>query len=107
MPAVVVSRAVGRWLRLHPSEKADDYLPFTLDQIDAMWQGWQRDWAARTGAVHVLAHSAGHCVHEDAPALAALAVDAVVRAAQASTRVEFDAAELDAAGGQLVDVQQT
>ena len=103
VPAVVVTSAVGRWLSLRGSQVERDYRPYTLAELDARWQRTQREQAARTGAVHVLAHTAGHCVHIDAPVLVAQAVDAVVRAARDGGPIRLDAARLNAAGGGLVD----
>jgi pimeloyl-ACP methyl ester carboxylesterase len=75
VPAVVVTSTVRRWLR---PEDAELYRPFGTAEVREAWMQRQRAWASRTGATHLVAHDAGHAVHEDAPALVALAIRAVL-----------------------------
>jgi pimeloyl-ACP methyl ester carboxylesterase len=102
LPAVVVSSAVGRWLRV---DDPSIFAPLTHAEIDERWQEFQRDWATRTGAVQLIAHSAGHLVHEEAPQLIARAVEAVVAAAQDGGPVRVDPAVVEEAGGRLATTE--
>lgn len=79
VPAVVVSSSVGRWAT---ASEPDLYRPFTLDQVDARWQAWQRRLASELHAALVVASTGGHYVHTDIPRLVASAVDEVVLAAR-------------------------
>lgn len=98
-PTAVISGADDRWNR---ETNPDEYRPYTLDEIGRRWREFQREWVARTNAVHVIAHRAGHGVHEEAPDLVALAISAVLEAARGSTAMFLDPSAVDAAGGSLV-----
>lgn len=104
VPAAVVTSAVGRWLRITDPDK---YRPYTLDQVDARWQDGQRELAARADAVQLIAHTAGHDMPREAPALVAYAVDAVHTAAQTASAdgqaVQLDAAAVATADGRIAD----
>jgi len=100
MPTVVASSAVGRWLNVTEPEHLAGLTPAEADEL---WQDFQRDWAARTGAVHVVAHTAGHCVHTEEPRLIAVLIDAVVAAVRNGRGLGLDPQVVDAAGGMLVD----
>lgn len=110
VPAAVVTSAVGRWLRVDDPET---YKPFMLDQLDARWQDGQRELTDRAHAVQLIAHTAGHHIPREAPALVAYAVDAVHAAAQAASidgqpsRVQLDPAAADIAGGRIADPPPT
>lgn len=108
-PCVVVSSAVGRWLRL--TDSADEFLPHTLADMDRFWQGWQQDHVEHLGAVHVRSKAAGHVVHCEHPELVALAVRSVLSAVTAGegvgstdtpARPEFGPGQVADAGGELV-----
>jgi pimeloyl-ACP methyl ester carboxylesterase len=99
-PTVVVTAAVGRWLDV-PTERAPT--AFTLPEADHLWQSWQRETAMRLDAPQVIAHTAGHNLHREAPALVAYVIDAVVEAARnGDRRPRLDPVELDNSGGRLV-----
>ena len=100
-PAVVVSSAVGRWFRAKNPER---FAPFSLDELDDRWQRHQHALAQKYDARLLVAHTAGHRIDSEAPALVARAVDAVVSAVRGDAEVRFDAAGLDTAGGRQVDV---
>jgi hypothetical protein len=55
----------------------------------------------------VVAHEAGHRVHEDAPSLVAAAVDAVVTAARSGTAIDLDADLLRCSGGSRRPISST
>jgi pimeloyl-ACP methyl ester carboxylesterase len=93
---VVLSAAVGRWLRNEPHEW---HQPLTLAEVDEHWVAMQREWAQRLGALHLGSDHSGHFVHYEHPELAALVVREVVEAARAGQPVEFDDAALAAVGG--------
>ena len=95
---VVLSAAVGRWLRNVPRPW---HRPLTLAELDEQWNVVQGEWAARLQALHLQAADAGHHVHLDAPELVAFVVREVVAAARAGRPVAFDADALAAVGGQL------
>ncbi len=101
---VVLSGAVGRWLR---SPVRDWHQPLTLAEVDAHWVVMQRDWAARLRAVHLVADEAGHFVQHEAPELAAAVVREIVTAAREDRSLRFDPAALAAVGGQLVGAPST
>lgn len=96
---VVVSSSVGRWLRDPPENPF--YEPLTLDQVDELWQDFQRDWAHHLAATQVIADAAGHFVHRDAPELVALVIRAVVDAARSRRDVQLNPATLKQSGGYL------
>ncbi|WP_052711031.1 alpha/beta hydrolase [Pseudofrankia sp. DC12] len=98
VPAVVVTSAVGTRLRM---TNPDRLLPLSPAEVDARWQTFQREWAARTAATQIIADNAGHFVHKDAPDLVALAVDAVVNAARGHAPVRLDPAAVSQAGGRV------
>jgi pimeloyl-ACP methyl ester carboxylesterase len=98
--AVVLSSAVGRWLRNEPMEW---HQPLTLAEVDHLWQGMQREWVERLAADHVIADTAGHFVHKDASKLTALVIEAVVTAARSGDLVHLGKAGVAAAGGRVRD----
>ncbi len=97
--SVVLSAAIGRWLR---NEPAPWHEPLTLTEVDQIWQEKQREWVERLGAVHVIADTAGHLVHREQPELAAHVMRAVVAAVREERDVQFDPTAVAAAGGALV-----
>jgi pimeloyl-ACP methyl ester carboxylesterase len=96
---VVLSAAVGRWLRNTPAAWHE---PLTLTEVDQIWQEKQLQWVERLAAVRVIADTAGHHVHLEQPELAAHVVRAVVAAAREDRAVQLDPAAVAAAGGTLV-----
>jgi pimeloyl-ACP methyl ester carboxylesterase len=95
---VVLSAAVGRWLRNEPREW---HQPLTLAEVDEHWVAMQREWAQRLRAVHLGSDHAGHFVHYEHPELAALVVREVVDAAREGRPVRLDADRLAEVGGHL------
>src|SRR5215217_4791602 len=61
---VVLSAAIGRWLRNDPQPW---HHPLSLAEVDEIWQGKQQEWVERLSAVHVVADAAGHLVHMEEP----------------------------------------
>ena len=100
VPAIVVSSSVGRWLRAQ--SPPEEHAPHTLAEIDDLWQAWQREYANRFDALHVISASAGHTVHIEQPDLVALAVRAVLEAVRSGARPVLDPDQVQAAGGLLV-----
>jgi hypothetical protein len=78
--SVVLSSAIDRWQRMPP--KRAWWEPLTLADVDRLWQEFQREWVHRLSATHVVADSAGHFVHVDAPHLVALMINPMVAAAR-------------------------
>jgi pimeloyl-ACP methyl ester carboxylesterase len=97
--SVVLSSAVGRWLRNDP---APWHHPLSLAELDQAWQEKQRQWVERLSAVQVIADTAGHLVHQEQPELAADVVRAVVAAAREGRDVHLDPLSVTASGGQIV-----
>ncbi len=95
---VVLSAAVGRWLRNDP---APWHHPLSLAEVDQLWQDKQRQWAERLSAVQVIADTAGHLVHREQPELAAHVVLAVVAAVREGRDVRLDARSVAAVGGRI------
>lgn len=101
-PCAVISSAIGRWKRARNPEK---YKPFDLDQLDYRWQRHQRDLAVHHATGLLIADTAGHRIHEEAPRLVAHGIEAVIAAISDGTRdLEFDPAALAAAGGRWDEV---
>jgi pimeloyl-ACP methyl ester carboxylesterase len=88
VPGVVLTRTPGRWGIELPDPG-----------IDRLWQDSQAALARQTGADLIVAVDSGHRMLREAPALVALAIDEVVRAARDRRAVRVDAAVLAAAGG--------
>lgn len=95
--AVVVSSAVGRWLR----GRADEWAPMTLEEVDQRWQAHQREWVQRWSAQQVVADTAGHHVCREEPRLVATVVSAMVAAAREARDVHLDPGLLATVGGAL------
>jgi pimeloyl-ACP methyl ester carboxylesterase len=95
-PTVVVASAVWRWFSAKEPER---YRPFTLAEVDQRWQRAQLEYANRWHGELVVAHEAGHRVHEDAPGLVAAVVDAVVMAAKDGTAIDLNGDLLRCLGG--------
>lgn len=95
---VVLSSAVGRWLRNDPAP----WQPLSLAEVDQIWQTKQQEWAERLSAVQVVADTGGHLVHLEQPELAAHVVRAVVEAARENREVHLDPASVAEAGGKIV-----
>ena len=96
---VVLSSALGRWLRSTPHEW---HRPLTLADIDVQWREMQVEWVERLHAVHLIAHTAGHHIYEEEPELTATVVRAVVEAVRQGCPVALDADGIGAVGARLV-----
>ncbi len=97
-PTVVVASAIWRWFR---AKRPEWYRPFTLVEVDQRWQRAQLHYANRWHGALVVAHDAGHRVHEEAPVLVAAAVDAVVAATKSGTALRLDEDLLRCLGGSV------
>ena len=95
---VVLSSAVGRWLRSTPGEW---HRPLSLADIDMQWREMQSEWAARLHAVHLIAATAGHHIYREEPQLTAAVVRAVVDGARAGQPVAIDQTRIAAVGAKL------
>jgi pimeloyl-ACP methyl ester carboxylesterase len=95
-PTVVIASAIWRWFTAKEPER---YRPFTLAEVDQRWQRAQLEYANRWHGELVVAHEAGHRVHEDAPGLVAAVVDAVVTAARTGTPLDLNVDLLRCSGG--------
>lgn len=92
MPAVVVARTPGRWTS-----------PQATAQVDDRWSAQQRSVADELDAMLIVADDAGHHVHDDAPALVALAIGLVTAAARdGQTAVNVEPDSVGQAGGRIV-----
>jgi pimeloyl-ACP methyl ester carboxylesterase len=91
VPSIVVARTPGRW-----------HTPPPDPQIDEVWQRAQADLARQSGSPLIVAKDAGHRIPEDAPGLAAFAIDQVVTAVRGHRQaVTLDAGQVSEAGGDL------
>ena len=91
IPAVVLTRTPGRWTS-----------PWATAEIDAQWREMHASLARQLSAPHVIALDAGHSITREAPALVALAVDAVLRAVTTGM-LALTPAEVQAAGGRFAN----
>ncbi|MBG6136062.1 alpha/beta fold hydrolase [Longispora fulva] len=89
VPVVVLSKTPGRW-----------FSPQATPEVDAYWQTQQRLLADRYGATRIIAADASHRLHEEAPALVAYTIDAVVAATRTSQPLTIDTARVAELGGQ-------
>jgi len=90
VPAVVMARRRHWWV---PGET----MPHPA--IDDLWHVSQQLLARQCNAALMVAEHAGHQIPGEAPALVALAVDAVVGAVRTGTSPVIDPAAMSAAGG--------
>jgi pimeloyl-ACP methyl ester carboxylesterase len=102
VPAIVVTAAVGRWLRV---DEPEQFRPFSLAELDDRWQECQRALARRAGARQILARTAGHRLEVEAPRLVALAIEAIVAAVQDGKPPFLDPARIASLGGDVIGLQ--
>lgn len=95
-PAVVIGSAIWRMLRVPPAEAE---LPAPLIELDQRFQLDHLKLAERWRAHLVIAHDAGHMLHDDAPQLVAATIDATVSAIRHDKPVELDLTAVRDAGG--------
>jgi pimeloyl-ACP methyl ester carboxylesterase len=97
-PAVVIGSAIWRWFR---AKQPELYRPLSLVEVDQRWQLAQLRYALRWNGALVIAHEAGHRLHEEAPALLARSISAVVEAASSGKSLRLDATQIRQAGGSV------
>jgi pimeloyl-ACP methyl ester carboxylesterase len=97
-PAVVVGSAIWRWFQ---AKQPELYRPLSLDDVDQRWQLAQLQYARRWNGELVVAHEAGHRLHEEAPVLLATAIAAVVQAAASDAPLRLDRTRVRRAGGSV------
>lgn len=97
-PTVVVGSAVWRWFQ---AKRPELYRPLSLSEVDQRWQLAQLQYARRWSGELVVAHEAGHRLHEEVPGLVATAVAAVVEAAASGTPLRLDRVRVQQNGGSV------
>jgi pimeloyl-ACP methyl ester carboxylesterase len=97
-PTAVVSSAIWRWLE---AKQPDLYRPMSLPEIDQRWQLAQLNHARRWHGQLVVAHTAGHRVHQDAPELVREVIAATVSAARAGSTLQLDRQRILRLGGSV------
>lgn len=102
VPSIVLTAAVGRWLRYTDIEQ---YQPFTdnMAELDRRWQQGQADLNVRVHGMQVIAGKADHHLNLEAPKLVAATIEAVVRATRERGMPHLDAGALADADGYLAD----
>ena len=101
VPTVVVSSATDSWRRWPPGDVW--WSPFTLEEMDHLWQNHQGAWAHRLQATHVVARDADHIVHFDAPELIVHIVAEVLSATRrGDLAIPTHPDEFTAEGGDIV-----
>ncbi|MFD7161373.1 alpha/beta fold hydrolase [Kribbella sp. NPDC059898] len=110
---LVIGSAQWRWLRV---KDPAPYRPLTLIEVDQRWHRHQLDLAARWSGHLIVAHTAGHRVHEEAPRLVAHATRTLITAVleQKAPRPDQEAlvrnggtVRLDATGATLAEWSPT
>lgn len=99
LPAVVLTRDAAT---VDPEIIARYWKPLTPEEAESAWFERQQEWARRLHAVHIVADGAGHHINIDRPALVALAIRAVSRAARDSGSILLDPDALSSASGRRV-----
>ncbi|MGH3367812.1 MAG: alpha/beta fold hydrolase [Nocardioidaceae bacterium] len=102
VPAIVVTAAVGRWLRV---DEPAQFRPFSLADLDDRWQDRQRTLARRCGGQQILARTAGHRLEMEAPQLVAAAIEAVVAAVRSGQLPFLDPAQIGFLDADIIDLQ--
>jgi hypothetical protein len=97
-PAVVIASAIWRWFQ---AKRPELYRPLSLTEVDQRWQLAQLQYARRWSGELVVAHEAGHRLHEEAPGLLVTAIAAVVEAAASGAPLHLDRARVRRAGGSV------
>jgi pimeloyl-ACP methyl ester carboxylesterase len=97
-PAVVVASAIWRWFEAKEPQR---YSPFSLAEVDQRWQRAQLEYALRWRGRLVVAHEAGHRVHEEAPGLVAESIAAVAKSSANGSELELDNERIRRAGGSI------
>lgn len=95
-PAVVIGSAIWRWFQ---AKQPELYRPLSLTEVDQRWQLAQLQYARRWSGELVIAHEAGHRLHEETPDLLATATAAVVEAAVSGAPLRLDRGRVLQSGG--------
>ncbi|MEU4390193.1 alpha/beta hydrolase [Kribbella sp. NPDC023855] len=97
-PTVVVTSAIWRWFE---AKQPELYRPLSLAEVDQRWQLAQLHHARRWRGELVVAHEAGHRLHEDTPGLLAAVIAPVVEAAASGAILKLDRERIRQEGGGL------
>lgn len=97
-PTAAVGSAIWRWFKARQPEL---YRPLTLAEVDQRWQLAQLRYARRWSGELVVAHEAGHRLHEEAPELLSTAIAAVVEAARSGTPLRLSSEKIRQSGGSV------
>jgi pimeloyl-ACP methyl ester carboxylesterase len=97
-PTVIVGSAIWRWFQ---AKRPELYRPLSLPEVDQRWQLAQLRYARRWRGELVVAHEAGHRLHEEVPGLVATAVAAVVEAAASGAPLRLDRVRVQQNGGSV------
>ena len=97
-PTAVVSSAIWRWFE---AKQPDLYRPLSLPEIDQHWQMAQLNYAQRWHGKLVVAHTAGHRVHQDAPELVREIIAATVTAGTTGAALALDGQRILRLGGSV------
>jgi pimeloyl-ACP methyl ester carboxylesterase len=100
-PTIVLTAAVGRWLKV---DEPAQFRPFSLAELDDRWQECQRALARRTGGRQILARTAGHRLEVEAPGLVAFAIEAVVAAIRDNKTLSLDPLRIASLDGDVIDL---
>ena len=92
------SSAIWRWFQ---AKQPELYRPLSLVEVDQRWQLAQLAYALRWKGDLVVAHEAGHRLHQEAPDLLVAAINAVVEAARSGTALQLDRERVRQAGGSI------
>jgi len=97
-PTAVVSSAIWRWFE---AKQPDIYRPLSLSEVDQRWQIAQLNHARRWHGHLVVAHEAGHRIHQDAPALVGEVIAATASAAASGSALQLDRERILRVGGSI------
>ena len=104
VPVVVLSRGPEDYIPGGPLYSEVAEFDCITPEFEALWQQTHRELAAKARATQVIANGVGHDFPHKAPALVALSVEAVVRAALTGSVLELDQAAVSAVSGDSVVV---
>ncbi|GAB2635409.1 alpha/beta fold hydrolase [Kribbella swartbergensis] len=97
-PTVVVGSAIWRWFQ---AKRPELYRPLSLAEVDQRWQLAQLQYARRWRGELIIAHEAGHRLHEEAPGLLATAIAATTEAAVSGKPIRLDRSLVRQNGGSV------
>ena len=102
IPVVVLSRGAGDYLPGGPRHSELSESTVCTPEFEALWQQTHRELALKARATQVIANGIGHRFPDRCPALVALSIEAVLRAAQTGSTLELDQAAVSAVGSENV-----